>query len=75
MIFVSTGNPAGTWLGLNELQVKGSFAWSDTSAVTFTNWRTGMPVNLPSKSCVVMTKVVSPGLTLPCSTALCNTLQ
>ena len=64
---VSTGTQAGAWLGMNELQVKGSFTWSDTSPVTFTNWWIGMPISSPSKTCVVMTKAVSAGVRPPCA--------
>ena len=67
MLTVSTGTQAGAWLGMNELQVKGSFTWSDTSPVTFTNWRIGTPISSPSKTCVVMTKAVSAGVRLPCA--------
>ncbi|CAH1781368.1 unnamed protein product [Owenia fusiformis] len=31
------------WIGLNEINFKGQYDWSDSSPVTFTNWNTNEP--------------------------------
>jgi hypothetical protein len=38
-----TGLPHGCWIGLNDHQAEGQFAWQDGTAVDFMNWGTGEP--------------------------------
>ena len=42
---VETMGAAGpsSWIGLNDIATEGQFAWSDGSAISFTNWGTGQP--------------------------------
>ena len=42
---------SGYWIGLNDVQKKGNFSWSDGSLVSFTKWLTNEP-NSSDEDCV-----------------------
>ena len=48
-VLAQFGNLGGTdrrlWIGFSDTAVEGSFAWSDGSPVTYTNWNAGEPNN------------------------------
>lgn len=43
------------WIGLNDFQTEGSFAWTTSELATFTNWAPGEPDNFQGQHAVVMT--------------------
>ena len=42
---VDTFGQSGYWVGLNDAATEGTFAWSDGTPLTYTNWYQGSPVN------------------------------
>ena len=40
-----TSKKAVTWLGGNDLEVEGSWIWSDGSSWSYSNWQSGQPDN------------------------------
>ena len=45
-----------TWIGFNDIAIKGSYVWSDGSPVKYTNWAVGAPLPgfLKVPGCVVI---------------------
>ncbi|KAL8575205.1 hypothetical protein ACOMHN_042326 [Nucella lapillus] len=43
-----------TWIGLNDQSQEGSFLWTDSSAVTYTQWNNHEPNNIHNEDCVIM---------------------
>ena len=44
-LLTSTFGQSGYWVGLNDAATEGTFAWSDGTPLTYTNWYQGSPVN------------------------------
>ncbi|XP_070553643.1 perlucin-like protein [Ptychodera flava] len=40
-----TRNTYQIWIGLDDIDVEGTFEWNDGSAVKYTNWENGQPDN------------------------------
>ncbi|XP_043921440.1 macrophage mannose receptor 1-like [Protopterus annectens] len=48
------------WLGMSNIQKKGTFTWTDLETVTFTNWNAQMPGS--QSGCVAMRTGINAGL-------------
>ncbi len=42
---ILAANIVNTWIGANDLAAEGTFVWSDTTPLTYTNWNAGEPNN------------------------------
>ena len=47
-----------TWIGLNDIEVEGSFVWQDGSLPSYTNWKEGEPNGKRGTNCVLWNKKV-----------------
>ncbi|XP_044514635.1 low affinity immunoglobulin epsilon Fc receptor [Gracilinanus agilis] len=48
-------NKKGSWIGLRDLNIEGSFVWMDESPLNYTNWSRGEPNNQgQGEDCVAM---------------------
>ncbi|CAB3997773.1 Hypothetical predicted protein, partial [Paramuricea clavata] len=46
---------SNVWIGLNDLNIKGVYEWSNNSSVSWSNWYVGQPdERRTDKSCVYM---------------------
>ncbi|XP_044179134.1 macrophage mannose receptor 1-like [Acropora millepora] len=43
LIMAISGRQSHFWIGLNDFLTEGTFYWTDSSIITFTNWNTGQP--------------------------------
>ncbi|MEY3015193.1 MAG: hypothetical protein RIT45_3928, partial [Pseudomonadota bacterium] len=49
------GSTAAAWIGYNDFQSEGSWAWSDSSKKLYENWASGQPINNVTNNAVRMT--------------------
>lgn len=50
--FVAGLHATSSWLGANDLQLEGTFRWTDGRALSFVNWGVNQPDAFPGQNCV-----------------------
>jgi hypothetical protein len=59
--------PTSWWIGLNDLEVEGTFVWPDGSPATYTNWNDGEPNNANGiEHCVELSSTTGGWNDIPC---------